>query len=156
MIRRPPRSTLFPYTTLFRSIRIAPGVNVDFTVDVEYQGVEYDIPGRFLTTICPKCAKAGATYFEGILQIRNPKKEVTDFIQREIESAKKRGVHATGIKEVKGGVDYYLSSIKYLRKIGRELKRRFPGELKESPKLFSRNRQTSKAIYRLNVLFRCG
>src|SRR2546429_5377268 len=24
MIRRPPRSTLFPYTTLFRSIRIVP------------------------------------------------------------------------------------------------------------------------------------
>src|SRR3712207_7306998 len=24
MIRRPPRSTLFPYTTLFRSIRLAP------------------------------------------------------------------------------------------------------------------------------------
>src|SRR2546421_5454907 len=25
MIRRPPRSTLFPYTTLFRSLRTAPG-----------------------------------------------------------------------------------------------------------------------------------
>src|SRR2546426_12830308 len=25
MIRRPPRSTLFPYTTLFRSVRIEPG-----------------------------------------------------------------------------------------------------------------------------------
>src|SRR2546427_7670648 len=25
MIRRPPRSTLFPYTTLFRSVRDAPG-----------------------------------------------------------------------------------------------------------------------------------
>src|SRR2546430_12608043 len=25
MIRRPPRSTLFPYTTLFRSIRVEPG-----------------------------------------------------------------------------------------------------------------------------------
>src|SRR2546430_11778064 len=26
MIRRPPRSTLFPYTTLFRSLRGGPGV----------------------------------------------------------------------------------------------------------------------------------
>src|SRR3712207_8756721 len=25
MIRRPPRSTLFPYTTLFRSVRTVPG-----------------------------------------------------------------------------------------------------------------------------------
>src|SRR2546427_8580497 len=27
MIRRPPRSTLFPYTTLFRSIRVFRGLN---------------------------------------------------------------------------------------------------------------------------------
>src|SRR3712207_8420046 len=26
MIRRPPRSTLFPYTTLFRSLELAPGL----------------------------------------------------------------------------------------------------------------------------------
>src|SRR3712207_8603937 len=29
MIRRPPRSTLFPYTTLFRSIRYAASVELD-------------------------------------------------------------------------------------------------------------------------------
>src|SRR3712207_7251401 len=29
MIRRPPRSTLFPYTTLFRSAQRAPGHRVD-------------------------------------------------------------------------------------------------------------------------------
>src|SRR3712207_7270015 len=32
MIRRPPRSTLFPYTTLFRSVR-SPGVYFDKTLD---------------------------------------------------------------------------------------------------------------------------
>src|SRR3712207_7548747 len=31
MIRRPPRSTLFPYTTLFRSQKVASG-DVEFTV----------------------------------------------------------------------------------------------------------------------------
>src|SRR5689334_24357568 len=29
MIRRPPRSTLFPYTTLFRSARIGDGVDAE-------------------------------------------------------------------------------------------------------------------------------
>src|SRR3712207_7386906 len=29
MIRRPPRSTLFPYTTLFRSIQPGAGVNIE-------------------------------------------------------------------------------------------------------------------------------
>src|SRR5688572_31595539 len=32
MIRRPPRSTLFPYTTLFRSFHIPPGIDVYDTV----------------------------------------------------------------------------------------------------------------------------
>src|SRR5690349_22780660 len=43
MIRRPPRSTLFPYTTLFRSVRAEePG---DSTApDLEAQVVERDAP----------------------------------------------------------------------------------------------------------------
>src|SRR2546430_7751186 len=31
MIRRPPRSTLFPYTTLFRSVHVSSGAGVDVT-----------------------------------------------------------------------------------------------------------------------------
>src|SRR3712207_7019062 len=33
MIRRPPRSTLFPYTTLFRSVGVDPGDQVRREVD---------------------------------------------------------------------------------------------------------------------------
>src|SRR5437868_12959974 len=33
MLRRPPRSTLFPYTTLFRSGHLAPHVLQDLTAD---------------------------------------------------------------------------------------------------------------------------
>src|SRR2546426_7012990 len=32
MIRRPPRSTLFPYTTLFRSLELRPALLVELTV----------------------------------------------------------------------------------------------------------------------------
>src|SRR2546429_832314 len=35
MIRRPPRSTLFPYTTLFRSIQHIPGIAVGHEQPVE-------------------------------------------------------------------------------------------------------------------------
>src|SRR2546425_3621884 len=47
MIRRPPRSTLFPYTTLFRSngLRVTPGVGLRFAtplgpvrLDAAYNG----------------------------------------------------------------------------------------------------------------------
>src|SRR2546422_7897273 len=32
MIRRPPRSTLFPYTTLFRSVKVSSPPSVAFTI----------------------------------------------------------------------------------------------------------------------------
>src|SRR5690348_17687874 len=34
MIRRPPRSTLFPYTTLFRSVRLAVGRQIGRAHDI--------------------------------------------------------------------------------------------------------------------------
>src|SRR2546422_7805774 len=33
MIRRPPRSTLFPYTTLFRSLQIAAALQAELSAD---------------------------------------------------------------------------------------------------------------------------
>src|SRR5258708_22597300 len=39
MIRRPPRSTLFPYTTLFRSDRGCPGDAADQGVDPGWRAV---------------------------------------------------------------------------------------------------------------------
>src|SRR3712207_6896678 len=40
MIRRPPRSTLFPYTTLFRSQALAVGVLADRQQDVPDRGLD--------------------------------------------------------------------------------------------------------------------
>src|SRR5256885_9701160 len=40
MIRRPPRSTLFPYTTLFRSGQFADGAQIAQAIDAVY--VRYD------------------------------------------------------------------------------------------------------------------
>src|SRR5687768_18089769 len=46
MIRRPPRSTLFPYTTLFRSIVLAEDVADDLRADPYHpEGVDHD-PAR--------------------------------------------------------------------------------------------------------------
>src|SRR5256885_178723 len=53
MIRRPPRSTLFPYTTLFRSVSLAPGGNYKLAqeklskaVDSVYEQYRGDIEGQ--------------------------------------------------------------------------------------------------------------
>src|SRR4051794_41474217 len=44
MIRRPPRSTLFPYTTLFRSLLTKPERR---RVDLPIRYVGFEIPNRF-------------------------------------------------------------------------------------------------------------
>src|SRR3712207_7194839 len=43
MIRRPPRSTLFPYTTLFRSLRrVGGGGNAHITIKIGEKEVPWD------------------------------------------------------------------------------------------------------------------
>src|SRR5947209_15388806 len=48
VVRRPPRSTLFPYTTLFRSLREA-GSAILLGTDSFWEGV--DVPGRALRVL---------------------------------------------------------------------------------------------------------
>ena len=93
-------------------------------------------------------------YFQGILQLRDCKKEILDFVENQIEKAGREDVYVSKKIKVVGGIDLYLTSKNFLRSLGKKLKNAFNGELKESEKLFSRDRQSGKNIYRLNVLFR--
>ena len=93
-------------------------------------------------------------YFQGILQLRNCSKEVINFVKEETEKVNRPDIYISRIEKSKNGVDLYFTSNKFLRKIGKILKEKFGGDLKESEKLFSRNNQTGKNIYRLTVLFR--
>src|SRR5258705_1735207 len=45
MIRRPPRSTLFPYTTLFRSFKIVDAANVYATYATGFKSVGLNLNG---------------------------------------------------------------------------------------------------------------
>ncbi len=93
-------------------------------------------------------------YFEGILQLRNPNEEVFDEIETRLDKVASKGISISKAKKVKEGVDLYFTDKKYIQKLGQELQRKFGGILKISPKLFSRNKQTSKDIYRVNVLLK--
>src|SRR3989454_5531583 len=53
MIRRPPRSTLFPYTTLFRSV-------ADLLVGVDRPGVRSDRPAVVPLHVCDDAKVVGA------------------------------------------------------------------------------------------------
>lgn len=155
IVKESTKEPLDKITSKIPNVTMAAGVNVDYKALVLHDEEEYELMGRFLMTICPKCSKDKTTYFEGILQLRNPKAEVEKFIEKMLDEIRWKGIYATSIKEVRGGKDYYITSKSFLRKIGKELKKRFDGDFNESAQLFSRNHQTSKDIYRLNVLFRC-
>ncbi len=91
-------------------------------------------------------------YYEGILQLRNPSEEVINFVRNQFKKNQK--VWIAKQEKLKTGTDLYISSNKFLLSLGKKLKNSFNGELKTSRKLHSRNRVTSKNIYRVTVLFR--
>src|SRR2546426_9052254 len=53
MIRRPPRSTLFPYTTLFRSMGACSSVGGPFNTYAVLQGVDKIVPVDVYIVGCP-------------------------------------------------------------------------------------------------------
>ncbi len=93
------------------------------------------------------------TYFESILQLRKPDQRIIEFVEKKIMDAGKKGVSVSKIKKVRNGFDYYLSSNSFAVGLGRQLEKTFGGFLKVSEQLFSRDRQTSKDLYRMNVFF---
>jgi nonsense-mediated mRNA decay protein 3 len=93
-----------------------------------------------------------ANYYEGILQLRNPTKEVIRAVRNMVEGNDL--IFTAKEARVKGGFDLFLSSQKIMQVIAKNLQKRFGGEIKISKKLYGIDRQTSKNIYRVTVLFR--
>src|SRR2546425_7359343 len=61
MIRRPPRSTLFPYTTLFRSL-VGRGVVASASYEAKTQGVRTAMSFREARRVCPKAVVVPGQY----------------------------------------------------------------------------------------------
>src|SRR2546422_7017555 len=59
MIRRPPRSTLFPYTTLFRSPLPAALPPLLFIHAFRYLGLVFLVPAVAAPTLAPEFARPG-------------------------------------------------------------------------------------------------
>ena len=91
-------------------------------------------------------------YFEGIVQLRNIGEEVLNFAVREIEKNDPTGV--SRIKQVTNGFDVYVKRQRFLRSLGTKLQKQFHGQILISKKLHTRSRETSRDLYRVNLLFR--
>lgn len=131
------------------------GVHKDFIVKISIGREKFDLPAVIDVTLCPKCCKKGTKYFEGILQIRNASDEIYNFIRHDLTRNKVRGVHITKeiIIDTQGkDRDYYYTDKKYLRIIAEKLRQHFGAIVKHNAQLFSIDWETSKNLYRLNVL----
>lgn len=91
-------------------------------------------------------------YFEAIIQLRPETEEIIRFINSQIKKA--GNVRIQKIVKDKNGTDFYITSQRFARVLGNKMKKSFKGELKTSRLLFSFDRQTSKRIYRVTILFR--
>ena len=91
-------------------------------------------------------------YFEGILQIRHGNDELLDWIYNQIKTDKKAKV--TKAKKVTNGVDLYITDQHYLQSLGKKIKERQIGILKVSTRLHTKDKVTSKHVYRITVLFK--
>jgi len=93
-----------------------------------------------------------ANYFQGILQLRPANERLMYFIEKQFLPSSPYWIAQKVILKI--GIDYYISSNKFVRILGRKLKQNFKGELRESIKLHGKDRQTSKKLYRVTVCFR--
>ncbi|MBS3097227.1 hypothetical protein J4209_00360 [Candidatus Woesearchaeota archaeon] len=91
-------------------------------------------------------------YYEGILQLRNPNEEALNFVRNQFKNNSKAWI--AKVEELKTGIDFYISSNGFLLSLGKKLKKSFKGELKTSRRLHTKDRLTSKQVYRVTVLFR--
>ncbi|MBI2663525.1 hypothetical protein HYX15_03270 [Candidatus Woesearchaeota archaeon] len=90
--------------------------------------------------------------YQAIIQIRPKNMEVYDFVINLIRERKNCFINKE--EELKTGIDIYINDKTFAVAVGKKLKSRFGGTVKLSRKLHSRDRQTSKALYRVTVCFR--
>lgn len=115
-------------------------------------GKKTTLPVRLSYMQCDFGQKEKTAYYEGILQLRNTSDSVFEFIERELKKVASKGAFITQSVETKTGVDLYITNKSHMRLLAQKIHAKFGGTLKLNPQLFSHNHQTSKDIYRLNIL----
>ncbi len=94
-------------------------------------------------------------YFEGIIQLRgNDEEKLSNTVEEILKIYEKSSFGIQRIEHVRGGVDLYSTNNRMSQRVGTFLYKKYGGEYKESKKLFSLNKQTSKEIYRVSILYR--
>ncbi|TAL54165.1 MAG: hypothetical protein EPN86_04050 [Nanoarchaeota archaeon] len=114
----------------------------------------YEFPLQFEKARCDRSLSAKSTYYEGILQVRGITAVVEEFIDLAIERGKSQGNFLVKKTKMASGYDYYFTKNKFVQKLANELKKQFGGNFKSSSRLVTRDRQTSKELHRVTILYK--
>ncbi len=126
-----------------------------FLVNFTIKGVSSSVEVPVEKTICPSCSISKSKFYAGVLQVRGIPKGEIKFIDDVVDSNVKNTLSfITKREEVKGGVDYYITTMKALRRCAESLKSKFGAEVSFNETLFTRDSLRSKDIYKVNVLVR--
>ena len=107
---------------------------------------------------CHLCEKEGTEYYEAILQVRSSNLDMlensVELLKKRIENLRHKGMFINKIKRAPEGYDLFVTNKRIAQSLGRELYETYGGVFKASPHHYSRDRQTSKNLYRINVFVR--
>lgn len=142
--------------------------NLQATVDIALtaHGTEFT---RALKTVvrlkrgsCDECSKQQGKYYEAILQVRGPGRSLPEGVQADVERLVRdrvgamrrssREVFISKVEHVRGGLDFYFSTVSSARSVARELQERMCAEFKESSSLWGR--REGRDIYRMTFMVR--
>lgn len=129
-----------------------PKEKITFEILAHIQNKIIPIPIKLSYMQCDFGQKQKTAYYEGILQLREPHQEVFNFLDRQLAELAPKGVFITKTAEQKNGIDLYFTNKTQMQLLAQKIGTKFGAQVSMHPQLFSRNHQTSKDIYRLNVL----
>ena len=136
----------------FKDLLEKPGLKKEIPLTIAYEDREFVLPVETEVTYSPGVSKIGSTYFEGILQLRNATPESKEYVKKFLLSKSKKQVLVNKVIDKNSSVDYFFTDKKKMRPLALKLVRNFGGYISENPQLFSKDKQTSKDIYRQNML----
>jgi len=133
-----------------------PKEKVENEVSAAAKDKEHKVKVILKLAKCNLCEKEGTEYFEATLQIRSANfdilEESIEYLQVRVANLRHRGMFINNVKRQPEGFDLYMSNKRIAQSLGRELQEKYGGVFKASPRLQTRNHQTSKNVYRMNIL----
>ncbi|MEK6917141.1 MAG: NMD3-related protein [Nanoarchaeota archaeon] len=140
----------FTLKLIMPEIQMKPGIEEEISIEVDIDDDIVYIPASITVSYCNICSKNQGDYFEGTLQLRNVDDAIINFIRTFF---KKNRVFVSKEKKQKNGIDMNVTDKKRIQNLGVLLQKRFGGSIKVSPHIHTQDRQTSKQVYRVNVLY---